>query len=1555
MSENRNLRIGGLQPGVEIGPFKVVRLLGKGGMGAVYLAEQKSPLRQVALKMMTKFDAGNRSQLQRFLQEAQLGARLDHPNIVKTYLADVVEDIPYLAMAYIEGKPLDEYARNLPPQKILEIVRSVALALDYAHGQGIVHRDVKPGNIFVRENGEPVVMDFGIACPMHAVDKRLTRTGTVLGTPQYMSPEQARGEKNVDVRADVYSLGAVLYELMTARPPFVGDNTMTVLYAVTSQAPVLPTQLNSDIPRQLENIILRCLEKDKTRRYRTSKQLADAIDKYMAGRKISWEDRVRRVRWRLAAHRKKLLVVAALLLLCLVLPLYLSQERRTARKNPAGETRKEARPGGVLWQTFQKFEKALQSEPSPAVYLEYLDWLHEQGLYVYATKVCDRAIELVKGDPETVNVFQNQKAVSLLRARRYRQSLWTYNSVRLLVDAEVALNRAEVHCRCHKYLLAKGNLDRAGTIDLDESQKKRYRLWLGDYNLGTALRRRIAELLDGEGKNQTADLLQQAEAHLQAAGAMPAHAGQLESEIRRRLWAVKVLQSQKWEEVQSPAPEGGDDFSAWETYAVAAFQHRDFTRAIEYCSRCIEQRPWDAVYYHLRGRARMDRGDAIDAVMDDCFRAMELQPDDLSPLKTYLISVLSRPTPQLFTRMKGILLGYACKAERIVEPNLWQNDFERMAAMAEDNYLNSPPTRLSQEELEELVSATTNTSSLSEFECGEDLLKTMWCDSRLEACLKGAKEPVLGGNLGRVLRQERDRHELESLLGRLLVRRDLSARGAIQERLPLLAEIFDNTEEYFLYRYWAARALTALPSAEAQRLFSDRFANADPVGRILCAIALKKAGGEVAVDAREVPNFPDSVIAFFLHHFPDRLPAAKCREFLASPDPNLRATTARALLHLGEALPEGDLAALLADNSPGMRPYLCGLLWDIPAESLSAAETISKSSAYTTFLTAAMADKTRAAAVAVGKLHPQLLRHQDSSGKSGPHLLEQPVVEAFVASDSMQKFHLLTSCLKMRSLNVFLKILGEHEFEPATRMAVTSWLLPARENALYYRRTGEVGDRMIAIYDKYKDSREPGAQFFLYYLYGILLDATFTPLIHACLNAKLKDSIKTSKFYLEKIAIAHAAFFGTSEELCEPVTKMISGEKDPSFQRMAAASAAYHMIQLRKKRPEFAQLHLSDDKMKGYPMEIRQGAAYAYSHCLEDLVVHFGECPDFDGSTAWGRDRKYLLELESALSRICRQVHTSRYCHFEELFDFYRNSTGHVRLLPQRIFTAIPVKIDMSSIRRCRIAREVWQLEQFLREAQDADPENADYYFESAVLLEFLGDYREALAMAEKAMSKNSRDIYRYLEARVLVKMSMAQQGETRQAGLQRAFQLLRQIREPDSALWELEGKIYSAEGKWAEAEQAFTCQYALDHSAMALILRGHSRLSMGRVEEARSDYALAIQSLQNGTKSLADEDWRRWHLIGPEQKFFLSAENFRARGEYCLGLARLAAMGKDYKQAQKKCRNGSAKYLEHSVHFGDSPFTRQNLQRYPEFGPLLDAPLLKDLPVAIAGLISWK
>jgi serine/threonine-protein kinase len=273
--------------------YEVGALLGRGGMAEVHRGRDLRLNRDVAIKMLRADLARDSSFQARFRREAQAAAALNHPSIVAVY--DTGEDhgpngvaVPYIVMEYVEGQTLREVLRaqgRLAPQRAMEITADICAALDFSHRNGIVHRDIKPGNVMITPRGAVKVMDFGIARALTDTGATMTSTQQVIGTAQYLSPEQARGE-NVDARSDVYSTGCLLYELVTGSPPFTGDSPVAVAYQHVREDPIPPSMVNREVPRTLDSIVLKAMAKNPANRYQSAGEMRADLGRALAGRAV---------------------------------------------------------------------------------------------------------------------------------------------------------------------------------------------------------------------------------------------------------------------------------------------------------------------------------------------------------------------------------------------------------------------------------------------------------------------------------------------------------------------------------------------------------------------------------------------------------------------------------------------------------------------------------------------------------------------------------------------------------------------------------------------------------------------------------------------------------------------------------------------------------------------------------------------------------------------------------------------------------------------------------------------------------------------------------------------------------------------------------------------------------------------------------------------------------------------------------------------------------------------------------------------------------------------
>ncbi|HVM19544.1 MAG TPA: Stk1 family PASTA domain-containing Ser/Thr kinase, partial [Egibacteraceae bacterium] len=264
------------------GRYALQGLLGQGGMADVELAHDQVLDRQVAVKILHSRYADDPAFLERFKREARAAASLNHPNMVAVYDTGEQDARPFIVMEYVAGRSLREVLRRegVLPQRAGEIASDAALALHYAHERGLVHRDIKPANIMVSNEGQVKVTDFGIARAVNA--ETVTQTAAVFGTAAYIAPEQAQG-LDVDARTDVYSLGVVLYEMLTGRQPFAADSAVALAYKHVSEDPVRPTELNPEISPEMESVVLRAMAKNPDNRYQSARELHEDIQRAMRG------------------------------------------------------------------------------------------------------------------------------------------------------------------------------------------------------------------------------------------------------------------------------------------------------------------------------------------------------------------------------------------------------------------------------------------------------------------------------------------------------------------------------------------------------------------------------------------------------------------------------------------------------------------------------------------------------------------------------------------------------------------------------------------------------------------------------------------------------------------------------------------------------------------------------------------------------------------------------------------------------------------------------------------------------------------------------------------------------------------------------------------------------------------------------------------------------------------------------------------------------------------------------------------------------------------------
>jgi WD40 repeat protein/tRNA A-37 threonylcarbamoyl transferase component Bud32 len=390
-TESRKLKS---EIGNRFGDYDLLEEIARGGMGVVYKARQRSLNRLVALKMMLSGPFAQPEFVQRFRAEAEAIAQLQHPSIVAIHEVGEHEGQPYFTMDFVQGRTLAEIVRDGPlgAKRAATYLKAIAEAVHHAHQHGILHRDLKPSNVLIDADDQPRITDFGLAKRLDTsqpstFNPQLTLTGQVLGSPNYLAPEQAGGtQAKVGPTSDVYGLGAMLYHLMTGRPPFQADSLTTLLRQVMETEPVAPRLLNASIPRDLETICLKCLEKEPDKRYATAQLLADELGRFLRGesilaRPVSRPEKV----WRWCRRKPALATALGAVVFVSVFGFagILTQWRQTQRANVAAERREYAANIGLVQSLIadQEFDRAREilDVRSPERYRSWeWGWLERQ-------------------------------------------------------------------------------------------------------------------------------------------------------------------------------------------------------------------------------------------------------------------------------------------------------------------------------------------------------------------------------------------------------------------------------------------------------------------------------------------------------------------------------------------------------------------------------------------------------------------------------------------------------------------------------------------------------------------------------------------------------------------------------------------------------------------------------------------------------------------------------------------------------------------------------------------------------------------------------------------------------------------------------------------------------------------------------------------------------------------------------------------------------------------------------------------------------------------------
>ncbi len=604
------------ETGEEFGKYRLLGELGHGGMGIVYKAFDTELKRTVALKMLLCEESGvETQQVKRFMIEARAAAKLKHPNIVQ--LHDFGEEYGrhYFTMDYVEGISLedalaDRKRQRLSPKRISEIIRDVADALGYAHSKGIIHRDIKPANILLDRDGKPFLTDFGLAKEVRGLEKSLTLTGVIMGTPYYMSPEQARGDKRIDRRSDIFSLGVIMYEALTGRKPFAGTQIYEILNKVIDTDPPTLRSVSRLVHRDIETICMKCLDKEKQRRYRSAKELSDDITRYLEGEPILARPSGLPTKIWKKAKKNRITSVSiaatAAIFLIVIMSLLVSSARTSA-----------------------KIE----------VYMRQAQEEFDERNFADARALCEKILELSPGDRTAEEL--RRKCISEI-ARLDEESRRERETALALVRQKTQAQ--EIRAR------AQAIIDR-----LKSTRTPWERITACDEALEIDPTFGLAWQEKGYAYKELRDYDKAFECFTKAIGLTP----QLAYSYYERAWITQSVRKKledavpDFEKVIQLDP--GSHIAHFSKGYVEALR-RNYDAAIAHYTKAIEIFPQYDTAYHDRGYARQQKGD-LDGAIEDYSKAIEIDP-------TLIMAYLNRGNAR---SAKNDLDGAVADYEKVIE------------------------------------------------------------------------------------------------------------------------------------------------------------------------------------------------------------------------------------------------------------------------------------------------------------------------------------------------------------------------------------------------------------------------------------------------------------------------------------------------------------------------------------------------------------------------------------------------------------------------------------------------------------------------------------------------------------------------------------------------------------------------------------------------------------------------------------------------------------------------------------------------------------------------
>ncbi len=809
-----SLSIFGLGKGVVVGGYEIEEEIGRGGMGVVYRASHPNQRGVVALKLIIlNLSVESSKKGERFLREAKISAKLSHPNIIKVYNAGQEGNIFYLVMEYVKGSSIDDYLQTKEfslEQKML-LLEKIAQALNYAHERGIVHRDIKPANIMVRENGEPLLMDFGLAKSFTIEDKSITKTGEMLGTPRYMAPEQLMGKSRlIDQRTDIYALGAVLYEIITGRHMISGNTPMEILYNINYECPIPPSKVHSTIPRDLENIWWKATDPIKERRYESARNLANDLSNFIQGKRV--------------LARKPMIPGFALNL----------WKKRFFQVTIITILTSIALLGSILFYSYYKekqnlslprvFTKLSNIEPQTVQeYLLYAEGLMRQGFFEESQKNLNQALVLDNPSPSN-NLTQriHQKSVvALVALKKYKEALTHYLQLSSENQAkeEVALSTGKAYFFLRSHRQSQECLEKLLAKKLIPSSIKAQALYYQGLIFQDQNKRHLARQAFLQSEKTLGKVNENHFSH--------SYYPMLLFHLGKEFFEEKNLfLARRYFEKAQPL------LASWPRvyeYLGRCFWEKDsffedeesLEKAFYYFEKCLELDPSNVQYQTLYAQVAQSLK-KYDLASQFFQKALNLDPGNLDALQGFLTLGLKMLSSQ--QHRFHLLLHYLNQAKKVKAPDLFLSSFQDLQNTYQNSYFQwktlSENTKGDPDVFLQLL-CQENSSAINEG-AAQGLLALRYhidTEEKIKTILEQNKKNSLiydrVEKAWELIQKEKNREAKQALyyqISRLHLQKDVLSQKKLKKNFPkpLLLEILDDENENVYFRYLAGKTLLRL-------------------------------------------------------------------------------------------------------------------------------------------------------------------------------------------------------------------------------------------------------------------------------------------------------------------------------------------------------------------------------------------------------------------------------------------------------------------------------------------------------------------------------------------------------------------------------------------------------------------------------------------------------------------------------------------------------------------------------------------------------------------------